>query len=366
MSSFRKAVDWLERRINLSEIFSFVTTFGISYVPVNTSLPLEQVAKESFLQPMPSYERWPHIFGILTFVTFLLEVVTGLLLAFYYQPAASAAYESTRFIIRDSAFGWYIHQMHFWGGQLLAVLLGVRLLRFIWHRVYKPPRELTWVFGAILFLLAVEACFTGKLLPWDQYGYWGTIRGLELIRKVPIVGSVFQYFVGGFAPNEALLLRFYLLHVIFMPLLIFIFFYLHFATVRRVGLSSVPHLEEKAAPIYPKHVMNLLIIMLILFGGILSLAMLFPDPFSGQSNPYVTPKGMSVSWFLLPVYGLFELLPAVIASWISFLILALILLVPFIDRGEDGPRRRWRVGAISLFLILVLIGLSYIGYTRRG
>jgi ubiquinol-cytochrome c reductase cytochrome b subunit len=366
MSRSAKFLSWLECRLNLSEIFSFITTFGISYIPVNTCMPLQDVTQDAFLTPIPSYQRWPHIFGILTFVTFLLEVITGLLLAFYYQPAVAMAYQSTRFIIRDSSFGWYIHQMHHWGAQLLVVLLAVRLARFLWHRVYRAPRELMWIFGVILFLLAVQSTFTGKLLPWDQNGYWTTIRGLELMGRIPFFGGLLSGFVGGFNPNDALLLRFYLLHIIFLPLLIFVFFYLHFATVRRVGLSSVPNVSDNPAPIYPAHLMNLLIILLVIFGGILTLAMIVPDQFSAQANPFSTPHGIPVAWYLLPLYGLFEMVPSWLASWIAFASVWLLLFIPFLDRAGDQPARKRAVMLTSLILFSAALYLAYFGYSRRG
>ena len=367
MSVFHRCIDWFEQRLNLSEIFSFWTTFGILYAPLDANRPVREVVREALLRPLPSYQRWPHVFGILTFVTFLLEVITGWLLAFYFQPTTDAAYESTRLIIRDTAFGWYIHQMHYWGGHLLAVLLLLRLVRFFWHRVYKFPHELTWIFGVILFLLAVQACFTGKLLPWNQNGYWGTIRGLELFERIPLFGPAMEYFVGGFKLEASLILRFYLLHVIFLPLLMFSFFYLHFASVRRVGLSAVPALEEKSAPIYPRHLMNLLIILLTLLGGLLSLAILLPATFAAKADPFQTPPGISISWYLLPLYGLFELAPWWLASWGTFLATWMIVLFPFIDpETEQTPQRRRTVVWLACLAGLVLLILSYYGYSRRG
>lgn len=367
MSISAKVLDWFERRVNVSEMLSWITTFGISYAPLNSNLPVREVAKDAFLTPLPSYQRWPHIFGILTFVTFLTEVVTGLLLAFYYEPSTAQAYESTRLVIRDTTFGWYIHQMHFWGGQILVVLFLLRLLRFVMHRVYKQPRELMWIIGVILFLLSIQACFTGELLPADQSSYWKTLRGLELIERVPFIGGVFQYMVGGFTLSTYLSIRFYLLHIIFLPLLIFFFFYLHFSTVRRVGLSQVPELEEKARPVFPGHIMNLLIILLTIFGGILSLAIFFPSDFLSKADPFNTPTGVAVAWYLLPVFGLFELVPPAIAGWILFIGVWMFLFVPFIDQWMDQRiERHWILKAAGIAVFLFLLFLTFFGYRVKG
>lgn len=362
-----KIVDWFEQRINLSEIFSWVTTFGISYAPVNPNQPIRDAVNEAFLRPMPSYQRWPHIFGLLTFIAFLLEVVTGLLLAFFFQPSAGTAYESTRLIIRDTDIGWYIHQMHYWGGQALVLLLVIRLLRFVLHRVYRSPRELTWAFGVILFLLSIAACFTGQLLPYDQTGYWTTTRGLELFSHVPFLRGILQTLAGGPAIGPFLLIRFYLLHVVVLPLFIFLLTHLHFASVRKLGLSEVETMEDKAAPLYPGHLMNLMMILLLMFGIILTLGVLFPVPFAMKADPFNTPAGISVAWYLLPAFGLFELIPRAIAGWIMPLVMVLVFLLPFLDRKiVQGPAKKKTALLLTVIIFATLLFLTYFGYRHRG
>ncbi|MEO0250400.1 MAG: cytochrome b N-terminal domain-containing protein, partial [candidate division WOR-3 bacterium] len=279
MSLSRKTVAWLEERLNLTEIFSFVTTFGLSHGDIDLSKPVAEASREAFARRLPSYARWPYVLGVLTFLLFLLQVITGLLLAFYYQPSPATAYESALLIIRDVTFGWYIHQMHYWGSHILIALLAVRLVRFFLHGVYKKPRELFWIFGVLLLFLSTQAALTGTLLPWDQHSYWSATRGREVIDRLPIVGSVLSFLVGGTEISSATLIRFYVLHVLFLPLLLVFFFYLHFATVRRVGLSPLPGEKKiEARPLYPDHIFQLFILVLLLFGVILTLGTIFPAP----------------------------------------------------------------------------------------
>lgn len=366
MSILHKTIEWLERRLNLSEIFSWISTFGVSYVPLNPNQPFRDTFREAFLKPIPSYQ-WPHMLGLFTFVTFLMEGVTGLLLAFYYEPAVGGAYDSTRTIIRDTNFGWYVHQMHYWGAQLLLLFLLIRLLRFIVHRVYRSPRELIWIFGVVLFVLSMLAAFTGRLLPWHQGSYWGTLRGLELIQKIPIAGPIISYLVGGLTLDSFLLNRFYLLHIIFFPGLLLFFFYLHFATLRRVGLSTVESGTVRESPVYPRYLMNLLILLLALFGGILTLGVLFPSPFLLQADPFSTPEGVSVSWYMLPMYGLMELMPGFAGAWLVFLSFWVLLLLPFVDGwAERAIRKPWILKAIGIAFLGLLIFATYVGYRQRG
>ena len=304
MSTSRRVVGWLECRLNLTEIFSFFTTFGLSYGEIDLNKPLAEASREAFTRDLPTYTRGPYILGVLTFLLFLFQGVTGLLLAFYYEPSPTAAYESTLLIIRDTSFGWYIHQMHYWGSNALITLLAVRLIRFFVHGVYKAPRELFWVFGVVLFFLSTHAALTGALLPWDQRSYWTVTRGLEVISTLPIIGAFLSFIVGGFDLLSGTLLRFYVLHVIFIPLAMVFFFYLHFATVRRVGLSPLPgDKQAEPKPLYPYHLVQLIVLSLILFGIILTLGTLLPAPFSGKADAFVSPPGTRPPWLPLTKTG---------------------------------------------------------------
>jgi quinol-cytochrome oxidoreductase complex cytochrome b subunit len=367
MSISRRVVAWLEERLNLTEIFSFFTTFGLSYVPIDQNKPLEQASKEAFTRELPAYTRGPYILGVLAFLLFVFQGISGLLLALYYEPSPQTAYESTLFIIRDVNFGWYIHQMHHWGSNVLIVLLALRLVRFFVHGVYKKPRELTWVFGVVLLLLSTHAALTGTLLPWDQRSFWSVTRGLEVIAALPIISYLLSLIVGGLEVSQAMLIRSYVSHVMLIPLSMVLFFYLHFATVRKVGLS--PLLGDKTAetkPLYPDHLFQLLVLILLLFGVILTLGTVFPSSFSAKADPFSSLAGIGPPWYLTPTYGLVELLPRWLAGVVIILILIGVIGLPFIERApyQQIRKRPILAGAAAAFCLLVLV-LTFIGY-RRG
>jgi ubiquinol-cytochrome c reductase cytochrome b subunit len=364
MSTSRRAIGWLEERLNLTEIFSFFTTFGLSYGEIDLHKPLAEASREAFSRELPTYTRGRYVLGVLTFLVFLFQGLTGLLLAFYYEPSPTAAYESTLVIIRDASFGWYIHQMHYWGSNALITLLAIRLVRFFVHGVYKAPRELFWVFGVILFFLSTHAALTGALLPWDQRSYWSVTRGLEVVETLPIAGSLISFLVGGLDLLSGTLLRFYVLHVIFIPLAMVFFFYTHFATVRRVGLSPLPgEKHADAKPLYPDHLFQLVILFLILFGAILTLGTLFPAPFLGKADAFVSPPGTRPPWYLLPAYGLTEILPRWLAGVVMLLTIIGLLALPFLERTpyRELKKRPLFAGAALAFCVLILV-LTFIGY----
>jgi quinol-cytochrome oxidoreductase complex cytochrome b subunit len=368
MSTSRKAIAWFEERLNLTEIFSFFTTFGLSYGAIDLSKPVREASREAFSRELPAYTRGPYVFGVLAFLLFVFQGITGLLLAFYYQPSPQSAYESTLLIIREVDFGWYVHQMHYWGSNFLVVLLGVRLVRFFVHGVYKAPRELFWVFGVILFFLATHAAITGALLPWDQQSYWSVTRGLEVFDALPVFGWLLSFLVGGLEVSSATLTRFYVLHIIIIPLTMALFFYLHFATVRRVGLSQLQSEKKgETKALYPDHVFRLGTLFLLIFGVILTLGAVFPSPFESKADPFTSPSGIRPPWFLLPAHSLLELLP----HWFAGVLLLLgsvgLVLFPFIERApyQELKKRPLLAGA-AVVVCLLIVGLTIVGYTRGG
>src|SRR5512143_386325 len=121
---------WLEARVNLTEIVSFLSVFGLLPTELDTRKPLKAALSEALRQPLPSYARWPRVLGILSFILFLFLGLTGMMLAFYYQPTADTAYGSSTLIARDVAFGSLMHQVHRWAATLFLIILGLRVVRF--------------------------------------------------------------------------------------------------------------------------------------------------------------------------------------------------------------------------------------------
>ena len=362
-----RLLEWLEARLNLTEIFSFLTTFGLAYGDIDTRRPLRECLKDFFTKPHPVYVRWPQILGILAFVLFLFEVATGLFLMFYYEPTPETAYESVAVIRRDTSFGWYLHQMHHWGSHFLIAIVALRLCRFFLHRAYRNPRELVWVFGVMLLVLSVHEAFTGSLLPWDQQAYWSVTRGLELYAQLPLLNWVMGSLVSGLEIHRYTLTRFYVLHVIALPLAMLTLFYLHFATVRRIGLSHRFGDRPTERPMFPDHFLNLITVLLLLFGIVLTTAILAPGFSTGRAEPYVSPEGVSPAWYLLPAYGLVETLPPLVGGFVLVMALAAMLLIPFLDRRQSAPgSRRWPWMLLFTVIAAVILWLGYVGHALRG
>lgn len=355
-------IGWLERRVNLTEIFSFLSHFGFVYTPVDTTRPVREVARELASQPVPSYTRGPRVLGLLTAILFGLEAVTGILLAYYYRPTPEAAFESTRTIVRDLPAGWFIHQIHAWGATLLVGVVALRLIRFFRDGLFRAPREVLWWSAVIMAWLVVQLDFTGRLLVWDSHSYWSTVRGLEVIWAVPILGPVLAFLLGGRVVNEDVLIRFYVLHMLVLPTFYLAFLYLTFATLRRVGLSAGPAAAGPTTT-FRRHLYSMTILAVLVFAALVTLAMLLPFRFMGPADPYTTPQGIRPAWYLLAPYALLHRSP--LPAWISGALLLVaglgLLLLPLWarrDEGWTGPKRMRLWGTLALIAWLLLSGLG--------
>jgi quinol-cytochrome oxidoreductase complex cytochrome b subunit len=357
-------VDWLEQRVNLTEIFSLITHFGVVYTPVDTRRPLREAVAEIRQTPLVSYARWPQVLGLLTALLFLLEAGTGVLLACYYKPAAATAYASTTAIVRDVPLGWFIHQVHAWGAYALIAVVVIRVLRLFWDRLYQAPRELLWLSAVFLMWLVLQLDFTGRLLPYDVRSYWAAMRGLEIVCSQPVVGSFIGFALGGHVITENVLLRCYVLHVIVLPALYLLFVWVTFATMRRIGLSVAAEGGDTAKrTTWHKHTRDLIIILLLLFAGLVTVATLLPFRFNGPADPYSTPGGARPPWYLLSAYVVMQYLPG--PAWITGTLLLLAgLSVPIVPLwaarhpgrlGEAGVRRLG-VGLMGVWIVLTVLG----------
>jgi hypothetical protein len=191
-------------------------------------------------KPVPAAaRRWWYCLGGITAFLFGLQAVTGILLAFYYQPTPDAAYASVAYIEQEVRFGAAVRAIHHWAANGMIVLCVAHMLRVYVLGAYRAPRELNWVSGVVLLLLTLVFGFTGYLLPWDQRAFWATTVGSEIAGAVPIVGDLVLVLLRvGWDVGALTLARFYALHVLIFPLSTVTLMGLHFVMVRRLGIAQ--------------------------------------------------------------------------------------------------------------------------------
>jgi len=199
-------------------------------------IPLEAFLKK----PVPKHAiRWYFCLGGITFALFVIQGITGILLSLYYRPTPEAAYESILFIMNNVRFGWLIRSIHSWSATLMIAFCVAHMLRVFITGAYKRPRELNWVAGVVLLLLTLVFGFTGYLLPWDQKALWGSTVGSEILGVVPLIGDALLGLLRGGPDITGLTLtRFYGIHMLVLPALVFLFLGFHFVIIRRQGISG--------------------------------------------------------------------------------------------------------------------------------
>jgi quinol-cytochrome oxidoreductase complex cytochrome b subunit len=190
-------------------------------------------------KPVPGWITYFYCFGGITFTLFLTLLLTGLLLSQHYIPSESEAYVSIQRIHLAVPLGAFIRAVHHWAGNLMVVTILLHMLRVFVTGSYKNPRELHWIAGAMLFCMTLAFGFTGYLLPWDQKAYWATVIGTNMLGSTPLIGPFLAGLLrGGPEVAGATLLRFYSLHVLWLPAFTAVFLWLHFHMIKRTGVSG--------------------------------------------------------------------------------------------------------------------------------
>ena len=179
--------------------------------------------------------------GGLSFFLFLVLTVTGVYLMFFYAPSATQAYSDILQIQSQVPFGLLTRNIHRWAAHLMVFFVFLHMMRVFYHGAYKPPREFNWVIGVILLTLTLLLSFTGYLLPWDQLSLWAVTVGTNMMGYTPVFGDQVRFvLLGGKEIGTDTLLRWYVLHVLFVPFVTVIFLAIHFWRVRKDGGISGP------------------------------------------------------------------------------------------------------------------------------
>src|SRR6267378_2478624 len=211
--------EWFDRRLQLAA-------------------PIREVAEH----PVPkNTASWWYVFGSAALVVFLLQLVTGILLAFIYVPSASEAWNSLQSLNHDVPLGWFIRALHGWGSNFMVAIVLIHMMQVFLFGAYKFPRELTWVVGVFLLLMTMGMAFTGQVLRFDQDAYWGLGIGASIASRVPVLGpAIVKLMLGGPIIAGATLSRFFALHVFVIPGMLIAFVGLHLLMVVKLGINEWP------------------------------------------------------------------------------------------------------------------------------
>ena len=335
-----------------------------------------------------STASWFYVFGSAALVVFMLQVVTGILLAIIYVPSAAEAWNSLQVLNHDITLGWFIRALHGWGSNFMVAIVLIHMVQVFLFGAYKFPRELTWIVGVFLLLMTLGMAFSGQVLRFDQDAYWGLGIGASIASRVPIMGpATVKLMLGGPIIAGATLSRFFALHVFVIPGLLIALVGLHLLMVLKLGINDWPMpgrivkratytkeyeelVKKDGAPFVPYAVWKDLFFAAFILLAVAACAVYF-GPFgpSGRPDPTIIQTAPRPDYFFLWLYALLSLLPPSLETPALLIgpvvvIFALILLPFLFGEGEKSWRRR-PIAVISILLIAVTLGtLTHLsGYT---
>jgi cytochrome b-561 len=371
------------------------------------------------------YSLW---LGTISAVLFLILSITGVVLMFLYVPSVERAYPSVKDIEFAVSFGWFIRGLHRISAHLMVAVVFLHMVRAFFTGAYKngitskQNRPLNWIVGIVLLLVTLLLSFTGYLLPWDQLAYWAITVGTNIASAAPVVGEKIRFlFLGGNEINQSTLLRFYVLHCVFLPVIVLLMFSWHMWRVRKDGgLACVDQLaliqkrehvtptksktyallgitkgrsvqveataineDENTVTSSPNLTRRLLMVMLgtTVFSALLTL--IVRAPLEEAANSSLTPNPAKAPWYFLWLQELvtdttiklkaFSINGALVGGILVPGLLVLLLAVwPYLDKSPAtatgvwfGKERR-KQNLIFLIIVLGILGLTIVGTFMRG
>jgi len=355
-----------------ANVLGVLRFLGFLYGPIDTELPIDQAFRKALSNRVPRHANWRHAFGGITYLLFVLLVGTGVLLSFYYRPSAEEAYQSVQHIVSGISFGWLMRDLHSWCANLVVLAALVHMARVFFS-------ETNWLVGLLLLLLIFAFGATGYLLPWDQWAYWTTTQGLEVVGHLPLIGGwVTTVLRGDPLVSGATLSRFFALHVIVLPWLALGLLMLHFQLLRKHGVAG-PHGEDGAVvspstardgaggvPFFPNHLLRSISVAVLVIAVAITAAVVRPRNVAPPADASHPPAELYATWIVADVSrALFYYL----GPWGfgAFLLLGVVLItLPLFDRApERRLRRRPLVAGLGIAFFLGLAVAWAAGWQLR-
>jgi len=354
---------------------------------VTDRFPLEKLSFKSLVQKkeVPVHRMsWAYYLGGLALFCFMIQVVTGMLLLFYYQPTVSDAHASVEYITHHVPGGALIRNLHTWAASAMIFFVMAHLLTTFAMKAFTKPREMTWIIGVLLLLLTFGFGFTGYLLPWHQIAVNATKVGMESIEEVGVFlpgalsqlpAQVRETIQGEAAVGQATLSRFYALHVVVLPLMFFGVLSLHVLLVQLHGMSpGVDKPTGKTERFFPFFVLKDFSLWGMVFLVLFVVALCLPfesflsyplfEPYDALGS---TPDGIKPEWFFFFLYYPMELLPFWVVLIVQHVAIAVLLLAPWIFQNTNRKTLTFIACATATYLVLItLFGHHVYAFFKGG
>lgn len=363
--------DWVNDRLPI--IRAWDTHMGKYYAPKN-------------------FNVW-YIFGVLSLLVLVNQLLTGVWLTMSFEPSAEGAFASVEYIMRDVDYGWIIRYMHSTGASAFFVVVYLHMFRGLLYGSYRKPRELVWIFGMLIYFALMAEGFLGYVLPWGNMSYWGAQVIISLFGAIPVIGEpLVEWIRGDYLISGITLTRFFALHVVAVPIILLALVVMHLLALHEVGSNNPDGVEIKKNkgadgipldgiafhPYYSVHDIVGIVIFLFVFCAIIFF---FPEMngyFIEHANfvhadPLKTPEHIAPVWYYTPFYSMLRAvtvdLGPLTAKFLGFIVMAgaiaIMFVLPWLDRSPvksvrykgNVPRAMILIFSAT-FIILGVLGMK--------
>ena len=354
---------------------------------VDNRFPASKLFKEHMSEYYaPKNFNFFYIFGGLSVLVLVIQIVTGIFLTMHYKPDAALAFGSVEYIMRDVPWGWLIRYMHSTGASAFFVVVYLHMFRGLIYGSYRKPRELIWLFGCGIFLVLMAEAFMGYLLPWGQMSYWGAQVIVNLFSAIPFIGPDLALLIrGDFVVGDATLNRFFSFHVIAVPLVLLGLVVAHIIALHEVGSNNPDGVEIKAHkdakgrpldgipfhPYYTVHDIFAVSVFLMVFTAIVFFAPEMGGYFLEYNNfipadPFKTPLHIAPVWYFTPYYSMLR----AVTDEMMYALMACVLVGAFLAltrlRMPGLLKAVVLIGALGLVAMMISIDAKFWGVVAMG
>jgi len=327
-----------------------------------------------------------YVFGGLSVLVLVIQIVTGIFLVMHYKPDAALAFGSVEYIMRDVPWGWLIRYMHSTGASAFFVVVYLHMFRGLMYGSYRKPRELIWLFGCGIFLVLMAEAFMGYLLPWGQMSYWGAQVIVNLFSAIPFIGPDLALLIrGDFVVGDATLNRFFSFHVIAVPLVLLGLVVAHIIALHEVGSNNPDGVEIKARkdakgrpldgipfhPYYTVHDIFAVSVFLMVFTAIVFFAPEMGGYFLEYNNfipadPFKTPLHIAPVWYFTPFYSMLR----AVTDQLMYVLMAIVAAAALFAVTREQLPKLFKgvavVAALGLIAMMLSIDAKFWGVVAMG
>lgn len=337
-----------------------------------------------------NFNFW-YIFGVLSLLVLVNQLLTGIWLTMNYEPSADGAFASVEYIMRDVPYGDILRYMHSTGASAFFVVVYMHMFRGLMYGSYKAPRELVWIFGMLIYVVLMAEAFMGYVLPWGQMSYWGAQVIVNLFGAIPVVGEdLVQWIRGDYLISGATLNRFFALHVVALPIVLLALVVLHILALHQVGSNNPDGVEIKknkdangipldGIPFHPYYTVHDIVgvaVFLFAFCGIIFFAPEMGGFFLEyanfeQANGLKTPEHIAPVWYFTPFYAMLRAVTIDIgpltSKFLGFVVMAaaiaILFVLPWLDKSPvKSIRYKGTFSRVALIVFAAaFVILGYLG-----